>query len=415
MKKLLLFVACSAVLVCADSFSALTWGQEIDAQKVIKQIQQRTEGIEDLSVSLTQHNKTGGISTVFRGTLQFKSPDKFKADIEIDDNLGNKLRSLSVYDGNVLWQEQTAAKSREINVFKSVMQGATPQAGEFARRFNPKKQLQSLMSDYSVISVEKKIKAAGIVYVLEMEFKVQARDRMSQMLKAFSHKAQSSELIPDRVILHWDTKAGYISELYMYSKNQELKIVTKYADIKINSGIDEAVFEYAPPKEANIIDMSEIMAGEIVEGELEGADNELVGLVFPEFSLPDIYGDNVSFDTLRDKVGIVNFWESGCPLCKKELPLIENLFQGVFEEEVKILTITSDPEEAMEVLQENGYSFPVLIDKERILSKQLNVRSIPRTFVLDARGVIKAVYIGYHADIQDILTKQINNLIESED
>ncbi len=414
-KKLLLLVICSAALFFIDSFPVVSWAQETEMQKVIKLVQDGAEAIKDISTSLVQQNRAGGINTSFRGTLQFKSPDKIKADIEITDNSGNQLRSLSVYDGNVLWQEQTDAKSGKINVFKSIMQGATPQAREFMKQFNPKEQLLSLMSDYSVIAVKKEGDADCPVYVLELEIKPQVRKRISQMLKAFSSGAQDRDLIPDRAILYWDTKIQYTSRLQMYSKNQELKLVTTYTNTEINAGIEEAVFAYKAPEGVNIIDLSKIMSEEIVKRELEGADHELVGSVCPEFSLPDIFGENIHSDTLRGRVVIINFWEHWCPPCKKELPLIESLFQGVFAEEAQILTVTSDQEKALEVVDENGYSFPVLIDKEAKLAKQLNVVSIPRTFVLDPQGVIRAVYIGYHENIKDLLTEQINKLTENED
>jgi len=415
MKKLVLLIICSAALFFADSFFVLLWAQEADVQKVIKLIQESTEATKDISTSLTQQNKAGDINTSFRGTLQFKSPDKFKADIEITDSSGNQLRSLSVYEGNVLWQEQTDVKSGKINVFKSVMQGSTPQAKEFVRQFNPIEQLQSLINVYSVISVKKEGDADNIVYVLAMEIKPQVRKRMSQIFKAFSNSAEDRELIPDRVILRWDTKTKYASSLQMYSKNQELKLLTTYTNTKINSGINDAVFAYNAPEGANIIDLSDVMAGEIVKEELEGADHELVGSVCPEFSLPDVFGENIHSDTLRGKVVILNFWEYSCLPCRKELPLIESLFQSAFAEEISVLTITSDPDKALEIVDENGYSFPVLIDKERMLAKQLNVLSIPRTFVLDTQGVIRAVYIGYHENIKDILTESINKLIDSEE
>ncbi|MFH1093104.1 MAG: redoxin domain-containing protein [Candidatus Omnitrophota bacterium] len=415
MKKILLIVVCATVLFFLGNFSVLTWAQEADPEQVIKLIQESIEMLQDVSTSLTQHNQSGGMDTSFSGTLQFKSPDKIKANIEISDNADKKLRSLSVYDGNVLWQEQTDSNNGKITVFKSIMPSAAPQAREFMRQFNPKEQLQSLLNDYAVFSVKKEEAEGRTVYVLEMEIKPQVRRKMIQMLKAFLNNAETGELIPDMAVLYWDAKTKYTARLQMYSKNQELKILTIYTNTKINSGIDEAAFTYNAPEGANIIDISDIMAEEVVKSELEGADHELVGSACPVFSLPDLFGEIVHSDALRDKVVIINFWEHWCPPCEKELPLLESLFQSVFAEEVQVLTITSDAEQAMQVVEENSYSFPVLIDKEAKLAKQLDVLSIPRTFVLDGQGVIRSVYIGYHEDIKTILTEQINLLSENED
>ena len=415
MKKLCQIILCITVIFGSGSLLVFSQEQESDAQQARKLIQESISGLKDVSASLTQVNQVGDTSTRFSGTLQFKSPDKFKADIEISDGADSTLKSLSVYDGNVLWQEQTDASSGKIKVFKSIMQGSTPQAREFMRQFNPKEQLQSLMNDYSVISAKKQGDAKSFVYILELEIKPQVRRSMSLRLKALTNSAEVDERIPDRATLYWDTKTQYISKLHIFSKNQELKLITTYANTTINSEINDAVFIYTAPEGVNIIDMSEAMAGETVIRELEGAEHELVGSACPAFSLPAMGGEIFSSDTLKGKVAIINFWEHWCPPCTKELPLIENLFQSVFEEEVQVITITSEAERAIQVVDENGYFFPVLIDKEAKLAKQLKVLSIPRTFVLDPQGMIRAVYIGYHENLNDILTEDINKFRENED
>ena len=68
----------------------------------------------------------------------------------------------------------------------------------------------------------------------------------------------------------------------------------------------------------------------------------------------------------------------------------------------------------MEVIEQNGYTFPVIVDEQGTLAGQLKVKSIPRTFVVDRNRKIAAVYIGYHLDMLDVLTKQINRLRPEE-
>ena len=110
---------------------------------------------------------------------------------------------------------------------------------------------------------------------------------------------------------------------------------------------------------------------------------------------------------MRGKVAIINFWERWCSPCMLELPFIENVFQEIDEEQAQVLTITSDQEQAIMVVEEHGYSFPVLIDENKELSKQLKVLSIPRTFVIDPQGIIRAVHIGYHKYMEKVLKEEI--------
>lgn len=414
MKKLFPRAVVFFVLFFLGSFPSGVFAQEVDAQQAVKLIQESIAALKDISTSIVQSHKFGEINTSFIGTLRFKAPNKFRANVEIADGLGNKLKSLSVYEGNVLWQEQTDEKSGKITVFKSIMRGTSPQAGEFLKQFNPIDQVKSLLRDYSVLSVKKEESAQGSEYILELEINPEARQRRSQEVKAFSRNTSPEDMIADRVIFCWNLKTEYVSSLKMFSENQKMQVVIRYTKAKINAGIDDEVFVYSPPKGVNIIDMSEAMAKEIVKREFDGAENELVGSVCPEFSLPNIFGEKIQSKAMRGKVVIINFWEHWCPPCKKELPLLEELFQSVFEEEVQVLTITTDEEQALRVVDENGYSFPVLIDADAGLAKQLGVHSVPRIVVLDTQGVLRAVYIGYHADIKDILTEQIDKWKKDE-
>jgi len=82
---------------------------------------------------------------------------------------------------------------------------------------------------------------------------------------------------------------------------------------------------------------------------------------------------------------------------------------------VQVLTITSDLEQSRQVINDNGYFFPVLTDSKAALAKKMKVLYIHRTFVVDAQGIIRAVYIGYHEDMIDILTQQINRWKKDEE
>ncbi|MBI4846610.1 MAG: TlpA family protein disulfide reductase [Candidatus Omnitrophica bacterium] len=75
-----------------------------------------------------------------------------------------------------------------------------------------------------------------------------------------------------------------------------------------------------------------------------------------------------------------------------------------------MLTITNEQEESKNIVEENGYSFPVLIDADGSVSGSFGVSTIPRIFVIDQQGKIAAVYIGFHEDIKDILAKDIARL-----
>ena len=414
MKNVILFALGLFALSFFAIHEACSQPEEIDKQQIMQMIQDQVTTLQDLSTSLTQHNHSGGVKTNFSGTLWFKSPDKFKADILITDNAGHKSRSVSVYEGSILWQEQTDLQNHQVKVFKSIMQGGSLQAKEVMKQFNPKEQIQSLLKDYDVISVQKENDAQPGVYVLEMELKPHAAQRMKQLLEAFSPGANAAELIPDRATLYWNAASSYASKLMLYSKNHELQITTEYSDTQINTDIAAEIFTYKVPAEARVLDMSEIMAAEIRKKELDGPENELAGTLLPDFSLMNIFGGRIQRQDLKGKVAIINFWEPGNLYCEKVLPLLEQLYEESFDDEVQVITITNHAEKAMQAVEEYGYSFPVLIDKKGNILRQLKVSSVPRTFVIDTQSVIRAVYIDNHQNILTVLKDQIIKMTENE-
>ena len=52
-----------------------------------------------------------------------------------------------------------------------------------------------------------------------------------------------------------------------------------------------------------------------------------IGDPLPEFSVKDNHGITVSTSTLKDKVSLIAFVNTGCPDCRAELPELEKAYQ----------------------------------------------------------------------------------------
>lgn len=406
----LLIIGCNmSIGLC---YSAL----EIDPQVVIAQIQQSYETLEDVKTYINQQSRSQDVQMNAQGLLHFKAPDKIKLDFEITAAHGKyRAKNLLVYDGKILWQELLNLDNKKISVLKSEMENSSVQAQEILKEFDPKQQFKDFIDNYNVINVSSRDEAGKRLYILDMEIKPSAKDRMIQLLKA-KGQHQSNDMIPEKVMFYWDKDKQFASKIESYSNNQKFKMQVEYSKTEINSGINDELFLYAPPDEAEVIDMSSIMKEEIKLREFEGAQNKSVGKVFPDFKLVDIFNDEYDSKNLQGKILIVNFWEHWCPPCIKEMPLIESLYEDVYTDEyVQILTVTTNKDKAFEIVEENSYSFPVLIDEEGKLANTLGVESIPRTFVVDKQGAIAAVYMGYHPDIKETLIKDINRLNPEEE
>ncbi|MCK5197736.1 MAG: TlpA family protein disulfide reductase, partial [Spirochaetales bacterium] len=120
----------------------------------------------------------------------------------------------------------------------------------------------------------------------------------------------------------------------------------------------------------------------------------------PAFSAEDMDGKQVSLSSQRGKVVLLNLWATWCPPCRAEMPSMERLYQKLKDSDFTILAIaTPTPpretrEKIVDFINENGYTFPVLIDDSREISYQYGSDSIPTSWIIDANGKVIARFVG---------------------
>ncbi|MBQ9594207.1 MAG: redoxin domain-containing protein [Lachnospiraceae bacterium] len=131
----------------------------------------------------------------------------------------------------------------------------------------------------------------------------------------------------------------------------------------------------------------------------ESASEETTGkpvIAAPEFSLTDQYGNTHTVADYRGKVIFLNFWATWCPPCRAEMPDIQKLYEELAEEgrdNVVILSIAcpgygseQDEDGIRSFLDENGYTYPVLMDPSGQTLEDYYISAYPTTFMIDASG-----------------------------
>ena len=104
----------------------------------------------------------------------------------------------------------------------------------------------------------------------------------------------------------------------------------------------------------------------------------------------------VSLQDYRGKVVMLYFWTTWWPHCTKELPSINQLYQGYKEQGFVVLGM--DIRESREVVEtavrERGYAFPVLLDSTAEVTLTYQVRATPTVYLVDRWGKLVASAIG---------------------
>ena len=116
-----------------------------------------------------------------------------------------------------------------------------------------------------------------------------------------------------------------------------------------------------------------------------------------DFELTDQYGETHTLERYHGKVVFLNFWATWCPPCRAEMPDIQSLYEkyGPDHDEVAILAVATpgyngegSEAEVKAFLEENGYTYPVLMDDTGEQMRYYGISAIPTTFMIGADGNI---------------------------
>jgi peroxiredoxin len=140
-----------------------------------------------------------------------------------------------------------------------------------------------------------------------------------------------------------------------------------------------------------------------------------VGKLAPDFEFTDAEGNSTSLRDLRGKSIILNFWATWCGPCRYEMPLLQDLAYDQEKADNGLILLTVNSGESADTVQrfmkERGFSFPVLLDVEKGISRSYNVRFIPTTFFIGQDGIISNIRVGAFMN-GDQLEKILNTFIK---
>jgi thiol-disulfide isomerase/thioredoxin len=141
-----------------------------------------------------------------------------------------------------------------------------------------------------------------------------------------------------------------------------------------------------------------------------------------DFTLKDLKGVSVSLASTKGKVTIVDFWATWCGPCKSSFPYLQKVYNKYKDNpnvqflalntwESKFKDYASKLANATKFIEDNKYTFPVLIDEGSVID-QYEVDGIPTQFLIDKKGNIGFKNVGFDGpQIVDQLSQQIEILL----
>ncbi len=162
--------------------------------------------------------------------------------------------------------------------------------------------------------------------------------------------------------------------------------------------------------------------------------HKLVGQPAPDFKFQVLEPANktrtFSKADAAGKVVVLDFWATWCPPCREELPEIKALADRLAQRsggKALVIALSQDREpddgsslrtmveKSLEELKVSalltGPAAKVGLDANQETGEAFGVTGIPMLVVIDAQGTIRAVHVGYHEGVGEVLADQVESLL----
>jgi len=125
----------------------------------------------------------------------------------------------------------------------------------------------------------------------------------------------------------------------------------------------------------------------------------------PDFTWRGPDGSDVSFDQVRGKVTLVNFWATWCAPCKKELPDLVELSRRYADRGFWVVGVATDrtpnaPELVADFVRKYSIPYQIVLSTQEMEDAFENVRNMPTSFLVNGEGKIVRTMVGIRTRAQ---------------
>lgn len=136
-----------------------------------------------------------------------------------------------------------------------------------------------------------------------------------------------------------------------------------------------------------------------------------VGDKAPDFTVELLSGESITLSRLQEKSLMLIFFSTTCPDCQAQFAEMQQL---VSQSEPRFRIIAISREESRETtaafIQKYGLNVDVGIDPDRSIYERYATRFVPRNYLIDSSGTIKALTVEYLPNEFHNIWQQAENL-----
>lgn len=147
-------------------------------------------------------------------------------------------------------------------------------------------------------------------------------------------------------------------------------------------------------KEAAIFISAALLLAPLAAAQTKNALKEGDGA--PQFAITTDQGKAVTPTAFGGRLLVLNFWETACVPCVKELPSLSDFSRAFRSEGVVVVAVSGDEDEGKyrDFLQEHRVTVQTYRDPSRRISKSFGTFMFPETFVIQDGRIVRKVVGG---------------------
>lgn len=143
--------------------------------------------------------------------------------------------------------------------------------------------------------------------------------------------------------------------------------------------------------------------------EMAEAEKIKVGERLPQFSVTTNDGSTFHSDSIQGYASVIIFFNTECPDCRKELPVLQSVYDKLDKSETYLLCISREQDSASvnEYWMANNFNMPYSAQTTRNIYELFALQTIPRIYVSDKEQIVRAIFTDSPLATEEDITSAI--------